>query len=228
MSIPLNTYIGAIVSQLTESRAAADLTTVSIAKTYEKDELLKNFSVPRFRASDVEVTIPVAIDTIEENVSREYDPIDNKEFNSRTYQSLKEVSRKESFNRELSITLKKLIANQSSVLEKDLKLGLNKDEVLKKYSNNLSEHFIKITDNQDEKYKEQVVSKLTSDLTAHIITSRESVNIGATRVIVEADRLREIDPSKMIQIKIKLNEDGMEWHTDFDENGKEKSKLLPE
>jgi len=40
----------------------ADFESARIAQDYAQDELLKTFSVPRFRLPDVELTVPVAVE----------------------------------------------------------------------------------------------------------------------------------------------------------------------
>ena len=228
MSIPLNKYIGAIVSQITESRAEADYTAAQIAKVYANDSLLKNFAIPRFRAPEVEITIPVALDSIEEKPSPIKDFIDNKDFNSRTYQTLKEVSKKESFDRKTSVSLQKLIANESAVLELNLKAGQDQERSLTIFSKNVSQHFAKVLNQDDSKLIKKTKEKLLTNLRNEISEVNKTKELGITNVIVEAAKLREIDPRTMIQIKVKLNEEGLEWHKEEDESGNEKSMLLPE
>lgn len=47
-------------------------------------------------------------------------------------------------------------------------------------------------------------------------------------VIVEAHKLKELPHNSLIQIKMTLTEEGMEWQTLQNEDGSKVSKLLPE
>ena len=47
-------------------------------------------------------------------------------------------------------------------------------------------------------------------------------------VIVESDKLSNISPDKLIRIKMKIVETGMEWHKMEDANGELKAKLVSE
>ena len=69
MAIEIQKIIGSLVSQITESRAQSDFTSAQIAKLYAKDELLSKFPIARFRTPEIEITIPVIIDAIEEENS---------------------------------------------------------------------------------------------------------------------------------------------------------------
>ncbi|MEM7187113.1 MAG: hypothetical protein AAF466_10680 [Bacteroidota bacterium] len=228
MSIPLNKYIGAIVSQITESRAEADYTAAQIAKVYAKDSLLKNFAVPRFRAPEIEITIPVALENIEEKPQPIKDVFDNRDFNSKTYQTLKNVSKKESFDRKTSVAIQKLIADKSSQLELELKSGKEKEASMEKYSKAVSNKFMKLMKKDDPKLSKHVRASLQENLSGQIVDTDKRQELDVANVIVEASKLKEVDPRTMIQIKVKLNEEGLEWHQEEGEDGNMKSMLLPE
>ena len=61
----LDEYLGGIFASLTQARMIADAQTVNAAETYAKHELLRHFPVPHLRFSDIELTIPVAIDAVQ-------------------------------------------------------------------------------------------------------------------------------------------------------------------
>jgi len=228
MSIPLNKYIGALITQITEARAEADTTAAQIAKAYANDELLKNFAIPRFRAQQVELTIPVALDTVDEKLNPVKEYIDNKDFNSKTYQTLKDLSKTETFDRKTSVALQKLIANESSNLELALKAGKEKKQTLQVFSKTVAQKFSKIVKNSDERIIRKMQTQLSQNLTDQIAVKTQNQELGMANVIVEASKLREINDQNLIKIKITLNEEGMEWVRDEDAEGNEKITLLPE
>ncbi len=68
--ITLGEYMSFIYGEMTRARQQADATSIEIAKTYAKDELLRHFSVPRFRIPEMELTIPVLV--ADANYANEY------------------------------------------------------------------------------------------------------------------------------------------------------------
>lgn len=59
--ITLSNYIGFIFSEITNARDIADRHSRDIALLYAQDEIMKNFSVPRFKIPKMDLTIPVLI-----------------------------------------------------------------------------------------------------------------------------------------------------------------------
>jgi hypothetical protein len=59
--ITLSNYVGFIFSEITRARDIADRHSRDIALVYAQDEILKNFSVPRFKIPKMDLTIPVLI-----------------------------------------------------------------------------------------------------------------------------------------------------------------------
>ena len=59
--ITLSDYLGFIFSEITRARDHADRVSKEIALVYAQDEILKSFSVPRFKIPEMELTIPVVI-----------------------------------------------------------------------------------------------------------------------------------------------------------------------
>lgn len=241
--ISLKDYIGSIVSDLNHARAMADIQSANIAKIYAQDELLSNFSIPRFKAREIKLKIPVAIDKLNEKQPVDYQPIQNKEFNSSTYHALKDISKQTSFTRNISLQLKKTISMNTGILEKEIKSGELKDASLKLFSKKVSETFMSIYGIQKGKKEEikkllfiskgeslskKIEKMLIEKLNPIIKEKKDIAVIESTQVIVEASKLNEIKPENVIQIEMTLNEEGMEWNTHENSEGKIISKLLAE
>lgn len=60
-NITLSDYVGFIFSEIVRARVIADSASRDIAMRYAEDEVLKNFSVPRFKIPEMELTVPVVI-----------------------------------------------------------------------------------------------------------------------------------------------------------------------
>lgn len=71
-SITLADYIGFIFSEITRARDHADRVSMEVAKQYAKDDILKYFSVPRFKIPEMELTIPVLISGARFNSALEF------------------------------------------------------------------------------------------------------------------------------------------------------------
>lgn len=59
--ITLSDYVGFIFSEIVRARSVSDAESKRIALIYKDDEILKNFSVPRFKIPEMDITIPVLV-----------------------------------------------------------------------------------------------------------------------------------------------------------------------
>lgn len=59
--IPLASYIGHIFLEIIKAREMADEYSKQVALRYSADDVMKHFSTPRFKASNIDLTIPVLI-----------------------------------------------------------------------------------------------------------------------------------------------------------------------
>lgn len=232
--VKLKDYLGTLISGVNQARVMADIESAKIAQAYANDDILKHFPVPRFRAQDVELDIPIAIDGFDEQPIKNYQPLNNKTFNSHTYASMKDIAKVASFSRTTSKELSTKIAENSRALETDLKADIAKDVAFKKYEEKMGTLFIKALErdnieieNQDE-VKESYQRTLKEKLYNSVTPKRASNLLENAKVVVEATKLKEIPNENIVRIKMKLFEDGMEWHTQEDANGTIKASLLPE
>jgi len=231
----LNDYIGSLVSSITNARVMSDIQTVKVAEEYAKHKLLKHFSIPRMRIDDIEMTIPIALDEINEKVETEYEPIENTKFNATVYKELVNNLGLTKLPSKILQTLRTEIAKQTQTLEQNIRI--TKDlTFLKIYSKELTSIVLnlekeirspkvelkrKINLEDMPKYLEKILSQEIK------ITSQRKT-IEDLNVIVEAHKLREQKPENIIYIKLKISEDGMEWNRTENNEGEIESKLLPE
>ncbi|MGB0981330.1 MAG: hypothetical protein ACPGUH_04440 [Winogradskyella sp.] len=241
--ITLKDYIGTIVSSVNNARGMADVESAKLAKQYAEDEVLQFYTVPRMRMQDVELEIPVGIDSFNTKTDADYQPIDNNDFYSKTYTAIKDAFEIDRFNRKSSTKLSTFIKDEIQQLEYQLKKDGTAEEHVLKFSNKVAEQSIDIAKKEIEtqrtksiKNVERVkmpdfneVSNLLSNRLAGEIKPRiQSKKIEDANVIVESDKLSTIAPDKLIKIKMKIIETGMEWHQMEDANGDVKSKLVSE
>ncbi|PPK94818.1 hypothetical protein LY01_01571 [Nonlabens xylanidelens] len=232
--VKLKDYLGTLISGVNQARVMADVESARIAQAYASDNILKHFPVPRFRAQDVELDIPIAIDSFDQQPAADYQPVDNKSFNSNTYTSMKDAAQRASFSRKTSTFLNSEIAEKSKILEQEMKANESKELAFSRYEEKMTAAFSSAMDmekipaaDQDKmiaNYKDILKNKVY----ASVKTRQVSNTLENANVVVDAARLREIPNENIIRIKMKLFEDGMEWHTSEDVNGNQQSSLLPE
>ncbi|MCB4809374.1 hypothetical protein LG651_14050 [Tamlana sp. 62-3] len=224
----LKDYLGSLVSGINQARAMADVESAKIAEAYAANSILKNFSVPRFKASNIELDIPIAIDELNEVEEKNYQPIDNKSFNSYAYNVFKDVLRVDSFDRKQSDLLRKRIAADTDVLEKDLKAKEDIRKSLNKFATSVSRFFITATKNDDKEIQGKLTTQLQESLISKIQEPKKTIDMDNTKVLVQSHQLKEIPPENIVRIKMTLVEEGMEWQTIERDNGEVETKLLPE
>lgn len=241
----LKDYLSSLVSGINQARMLADFESARIAQIYAQDELLKTFSVPRFRLPDVELTVPIAVEELGKEDQTDYQPIDNRSFASHTYQVLKDVMKVDSFSREQSSQIRGMIARETDQLEKAIKAKGSIDNELEFFTKNISGSFSNmVKDDKSPKQemntkfsprediplleREVIMNKLKDRLRPEIKTQEQTQVIANTKIVAEAHRLREMDPKSIIQIKMKLSEEGMEWTKIDKEDGTNEFKLMPE
>jgi hypothetical protein len=231
----LNEYIGSLVSSITSARVMSDIQSVKVAEDYAKHDLLKHFSIPRMRIETVEMTVPIALDTMKEKIETEYEPIDNTAFNALVYKELVNNLGLTKLPNELSQKLKTEIAKQTQNLEQNLRITKDLSS-LQTYSQELAS-FVSMLEQElppsraSSKRKinvESIPQRLDTILLQEIKITSQKKTLEDLNVIVEAHKLKEQKPENIIYIKIKIVEDGMEWNRSENNEGNVESRLLPE
>lgn len=234
----LSDFLGSLVASMSHARVLSDIQSVKIAEEYAKNNFLQHFAVPRMRIKDVELTIPVAIEKLSEKPQKKYEPIDNKNFASITYQKILESLGKKSLPVEVSKTLRTDIAKSIQSLESLIKLN-QKENALADFSKKIS---LKVLEQKNQIFindpgllddteffsnlQNKIIERLQNSLKDEIKLTPESKD--SVQVTVEAAKLREIKPENIIIIKMKISEEGMEWIKMENNDGEVVSKLVPE
>ena len=241
--VTLKQYLGSIITSIKQGRMLADIESASIAHLYAENPLLRAFPIPRFRASEVELRIPVAIDHLEEVMEDDYQPFNKEEFMKLTFEEINRITQTEGHEEAFANAIKKNIEIQVDLLEKSLQEGSSKERMLKLYTTSVSGQYISILSMQDEKKIERLIKLLEIDrenlqeglaekLKARLSSAIKEPNMVPDlydcRVIVETAKLKEIRSDVLVNIKMTLYEEGMEWQIMQDEDGNKVSKLLPE
>ena len=230
----LNEYLGSVVSSITTARLMSDLQTVKVAEQYAQHNLLKHFSIPRMRIEDIEMTIPIAIDQIMEKSEVHYELLDKTKFNLISYEELAK-----SFRNNISTEISNKLKANISLLTDTLEQNLLKSSDITPLNDYIKSIILLILEVQKSIPVTRInpkikidVKELTNNLNKILSTEIKQIktegNIENLNVIIEAHRLREQKSENIIFIKMKISEDGMEWHRSENREGVSETRLLPE
>lgn len=228
----LEEYIGSLVSSITNARVMSDIQTVKVAEEYAKHNLLKHFSIPRMRIDDIEMTIPIALDEVNEKTQTEYEPINNTKFNALVYKELVNNMGLPALPSKISQNFRKKIAQHTKTLEQNIRINKNLNS-LTTYIHELTAIIGLELEKKLPNFKLEIkrvdgVEKLQNILAKEVRIISQKKVIEDLNVIIESHKLREQKPENIIYIKLKISEDGMEWNRTENNEGMIEEKLLPE
>lgn len=232
----LNEYLGGIFSSITDARVMADVQTVQVAEQYAKHDLLKHFSVPRMRISDIELTIPVAIEGLNQRTELQLDPIGNTEFKRI---NARELSRLVGYSELPPIAGQKLLTALDSgigMLIENIKAEGDVKNPMWIFAKSIVDDLFEIgiearlhEGKFPDGYRQDEIAKIAYELGLGLVTGIvDKPVLDQLAVIAESHRLREQRPEDVIRIRMKVSEDGMEWQTLQRDDGTLERKLLPE
>lgn len=222
----LGDFIGSLMGEMAMARFRADAETARIAELYASHDLLKHFSIPRYRLPEVNIDIPAIL------------PVGDvdKELPGRLKPS--EILTLFETTLEQHLARQDVIVSPIAPWRKTLKKRLNRDllEVLstdlQPTSDQVVDRLLSITrevPNFSKAVKEafpKLENALRQDLSQKILLARAS----ATRiqVLVNTSSVSEVpDPDRIVRLRLSLREDAMEWTTIETDKGF-KQRLIPE
>ncbi len=226
----LNDFLGHILEEITRARIQADYASIRAAKLYaaDPDGLLRNFSVPRMRLPNIEITAPLVINDVPNGFMEKTDP---------ALLSTTIVSGLKKF-----LTGKKLRINTTDIIKLIKEdLFLSKGQIKEDSVNNLS---LKISEKilagtPKNRISANTHTEITDMIKEQLLTSfntlpRQSLGIeisAKTSVIKEYNQMQ--GNANVIYCKMSITEDAMdiEFENPSELSSEEKSKikrLLPE
>lgn len=231
----LNEYLGSIVSGIVDARVMSDIQAVKVAQEYANHPWLQHFAVPRMRIEDVELTIPVALESLNERSETTFEPLDTDKFRKQAQSLVTRAFGISNLGAKQKRLLQDTVSLRAKQLDSEMVLTRSLDPV-KGFTRSLSSFLI---ENAKEFGIEETVAKegfdpdkihaeVNETLIKGIKPVSEKTSIESLNVVVEADKLREKNPQNMVIIKMKITEQGMEWQQMETSAGKIESKLLPE
>ena len=222
--ITLKDYIGKIYKEITNAKVQSDIETLAIAQEYVENPMLRHFSVPNIRIKDLELNIPVAIDTTN-TVSKKYTEAEVQKVFEDAFTKVNndlypdQPEDQQAYYDSIQPELKSK-SQQQAVGTTD-KLQTATPET---YAQTLNSEAVRFAETaygllgeyapDPETFQQAMVQEVESNL------QPKAPEIEELPVIVETRALTEInDPTSMVNIKVNITDDAMEWTTDIDEDG---------
>jgi hypothetical protein len=232
----LNEYLGGLFGSISEARVMADAQSAQVAEQYAKHDLLKHFSIPRLRISDIELTIPVAIQGLSERRGLQLSPIGNAEFKRACARELP---------RYIGYTALPPVAEQRLLSALDRHIPPLIEEIAAKsdiggamynFAERMVSELYRIR--EETTFQDSIAIKILpydeairrcQELGVGLVSGVvEKPEIEQLTVVAESEQLRNQRPEDIIRIRMRVSEDGMEWQTLQRDDGTIERKLVSE
>lgn len=222
----LGDFIGGLIGEVALARFRADAETARIAEMYASHELLKHFSVPRYRLPEVNIEVPAIFPDGEVDTEMPGKLRPNQVlplFESAFEQTLA----RQGISILPTAPWRKTLRNR---INRELREILGSD--LQPTADQIAEKLLGAVGkvpNISKEVKEtlpKIATEMRRDLMQRILLARAS----ATRiqVMVNTASIREVsDPDRIVRLRLSLREDSVEWVTIETEQGP-KQRLVPE
>ena len=244
--VSLSDYLGLLLSEIAKARVDADIESLRIAEVYSQIDELSNYPVPRVRLQNVEITVPVVIDGVDEDKLKAYKkPVKLADVTKLMVESYRDVLEKN----KVTLTDEEDRDLNVKVLGKSKELGrtvrpvapvemdeaesvslLNTRRISGEFSSMIRGHLSELTEKKPELAKvdiSRIEKELKKVLDQRITSTRpEAPKIN---VLVNTHQIKESGPPQALTyLKFQLYEDGMEWSRYETAEGEKKETLVPE
>lgn len=236
----LQNYLSGILSEVSKARATSDYKSAQIAEEYLKDKILKGYSIPRMRISNVEIDLPVAIDSLKESnlINRNVDmdtTADAVYENLCKNFSLSQAEIDKLYSSGISSTIKKQISTTlSRLLTSEDGIPINEADSLSiindinTYSTLIVVYFKNSVEKSFTLPSTVSVDEMSQMLSKQLCAVFIAKDLSEIKVVAEASQLKDISEKAIFHIKMNVIEDGMEWAISQNQNGELDTKLIPE
>lgn len=228
----LDEYLGGIFASLNQARMMADAQTASTAEAYARHDLLRHFSVPHLRFSDVELTIPVAIEAVQAESSGGIADDRREALRNGLLSALARLAGVRQLPRAATTALAPAIdAAVGRLAETGAARPL--DESLGDFAKGLASDIGRLVRGIEFSGRQHLNAGAVTAVVRAVAGEQikeiaPAARFGGLQVIAESHRLREQRPSDVIIIKLSISEEGMEWQNMEMSDGRTERKLLPE
>lgn len=229
----LHEYLGSIVSSVASARMLSDIQTVELAKEYSKHPLLKHFSVARMRIEGVELTIPIGLEEGEAKTETSLDAIEPSRLTKQIHAAVLTALKLQKVPRQFASSLQAEIERQVQIVEGNVR-AMGDVSPVAGFANYLAEFTMKAATKSDlkaaterDRAVEEVRQAILSAVEPEFRFTTKTLPTKDLNVVFESHRLRDFKPESLVQVKLRISEEGMEWNrTEVD--GAVESRLIPE
>ncbi|MGP8307839.1 amidase [Vibrio sp. YIC-376] len=228
----LSEVLGALMISLVHARRLADEETAAVAEYYKDHPLLEGMSLPRVRVPELTIDMPLTIDKQVPAKSAELDSprvlhqalmtqltksLDDEDILSRT------KTFQNNFDKEVKLALENVTERQRSG-----DVRITKESLVRAVDGAFQKALKKSGSVQEIPYERlESVSKQLRHRISAIALKSQSIPPALQTSVVSSQVKESATPYNAIRLNITIREEGLEWATSI-ENGKTKSKLLPE
>ncbi len=228
----LDEYLGGIFASLTQARMLADVQAVKVAEQYARHDLLRHFAVPHLRFSDVELTIPVAIEAVQSGSKGGIGTDQREAIRGGVARGLAQRLGLRQLPGQVGAEVSSAIdSGIDRLAERSPGRPLNEslDEFAKEVASDIHKRLARAEPALGQRLEvDSVVEVVRKIAGEHVREIAPAGGLGGLQVVAESHRLREQRPSDMIVIKMSISEEGMEWQQMEMSDGRTERKLLPE
>jgi len=227
----LDEYLGGIFASLTQARMMADAQSVNMAEAYARHELLRHFAVPHLRFSDIELTIPVAIEAVQPAGRGGIGTGEREQLRSGILDGTARLIGLPRLPQPVANALGPAIDARVDRLA-EAGTARPSEELVAAFAKELASDIGKLLERAELPTRRRpdagALAELLRDLAGKYARDTPAPSPGGLQVIAESHRLREQRPSDIMIIKMSISEEGMEWQTMEMSDGRTERKLLPE
>ncbi len=207
MSTPLEDFISGILSSLVRAKAKADMVSLEVADIYRSNELLKNLPVPKVSIEEVEIEIKTAVEDVEEE-----EEIERENISKVTKNIVEKLLDTPYLNKYPGLTKLEEDPQKREIFDKRIKNIIKRKKSLS--SEALLDVILDIS--KKENVKPSEVKKDAKEIVSMIKLPKfiPYVRPLKLKTLVTSSELKEVEPDKMITIKLKLYGEDLEWEND--------------
>jgi hypothetical protein len=232
----LQDYIANLVTSITDARVSSDEKSAEVALMYQKNEILRDFPIPRMRIGEVVMDVPVAIDFVNEtnaiNKNPNIDGVTALVFNNIYH--LLELKPPAGGGGDLTPPDKGTPESLERLIRESFEQALveaianNNLDLLYQQSEELAQAAVRNAGREVTRGPEMdaIINSIMQTFKSNLITSQ----VEDLRVMVTATDLEVQKPQTLLHVKLTIIEDGMEWAiAGKDSTGRQiRDRLVPE
>jgi len=230
--VNLKDVVTTILNDMASARVETDIESLRMAEVYSKDDLLKNMPIPRMRIKNFTLTLPIAIDKVDErHLADARKPFTINDVNNTAYKTLTTVLAQNG----IKLSRTDIQNVKSSLKDRIEKLAKNKSWMMTQ-AKPLSDEITMTVDPFIQKASAQHlnvndIKKSSREFRAELRTSLLSIRppLPNLDVLINTTSLQNIsEKEKLVHITLNVDETGLEWAVYESGTGETRERLVPE